>query len=250
MRRPPVLPPRSLLLISGIIPDTAAEFLYHEIPELLGIVRPGTGIPGTGDLTGDSSAAFRESSLLCGCDVRADLFSGSRGPVVIVKKQAALHIEFPKGIDPKIISVEEQVRRVRPDVFIDACAGPGTLGIAAALHRVPEVVLCDVWNPAVWSAVQSIHANRRRLGVADVRIHADISDRPPVWNGTPVLIAEGLGAGIRMLVFHGSYEELGPLLPAGRRLTVFDPFDKASFGKNDSFLTFWKEKIGGEVFIP
>jgi len=250
LRRPPVLPRRSLLLISDIIPDSAAKKVYEQVPELLGIVYHSHEFPGPGDVISGHESAIREGRLLSGCDVRADIFLSGRGPVVVIKKQADMHIEFPKGIDPKVISVEEQVRRLHPDVFIDACAGPGTLGITAALFGVPEIIMCDVWFASVWSAIQSIRVNKIKLGISEIRIYEDITTRLPVYSGQPVLICEARGNGIHILLYNGSYEFLGPDLPLGRRLTVFDPFDKAAFRKNDPFLTYWTEKIGGEVFIP
>jgi len=250
LRRPPVLPPRSLLLISDLVSEPAAKMAYGEVPELLGVVYHSHEIPGPGDVTRGSAPSIQEGRLLCGCDVRSDIFFSGKGPVIIVKKQADMHIEFPKGIDPKVASVEGQVRRLHPDVFIDACAGAGTLGITAALFGVPQVIMCDVWHASVWSAIQSLRVNKKKLGISEIRICGDIARRPPVWAGEPVLICTASGKGVQINLYHGSYEFLGPHLPSGKRLTAFDPFDKASFRKNDLFLTEWKENVGGEVFIP
>ena len=250
LRRPPMLPPRSLLIISDLIPAPVADMVYRKVPELLGIVYHAHEIPGPGDVTSGQEPSIHESMLLCGCDVRADIFLSGKGPVVVIKKQADMHIEFPKGIDPKVVTVEEHVRRLHPDVFIDACAGPGTLGITAALFGVPNIVMCDVWHASVWSAIQTIRVNQKKLGITSITICEDITKRPPVWTGDPALICTATGKGINIQLYNGSYEFLGVDLPEGKRLTAFDPFDKESFRKNDLFLAAWKEKIGGEVFIP
>lgn len=250
LRRPPMLPPRSLLIISGLIPVPVAKIAYKKIPELLGIVYHSHEIPGPGDVTSGQKPSINEGILLCGCDVRADIFLSGSGPVVVIKKQADMHIEFPKGIDPKISSVEKYVRRLHPEVFIDACAGPGTLGITAAHFGVPKIVMCDVWHASIWSAIQTIRVNQRKLRITRINILEDIEQRPSVWTGEPVLICDATGEGTSIQLYHGSYEFLGPYLPEGKRLTVFDPFNKESFRKNDLFLAAWSEKVGGEVFIP
>ncbi|PWR73526.1 hypothetical protein ACKUB1_04750 [Methanospirillum stamsii] len=250
LRRPPVLPSRSLILISDLISESAAEIAYRKVPELLGVVYHSHEFPGPGDVRCGCEPSIHEGRLLFGCDVRADIFLCGKGPVIIIKKQADLHIEFPKGIDPKVMGVEEQVRRFHPDVFIDACAGPGTLGITAALFGVPEIIMCDVWHASVWSAIQSIRVNKIKLGISQISIFKDISKCPPVWGGKPVLICEATGEKIHIRLYNGSYEFLGSDLPSGKRLTVFDPFDKDTFRKNDQFLSYWNETIGGEVFIP
>ncbi|WP_449571520.1 hypothetical protein [Methanospirillum sp.] len=250
LRRPPMLPPRSLLLISDLIPVSAAQVAYRDVPELLGIVYHSHEIPGPGDVTFGREPSIREGYLLCGCDVRADIFLSGKGPVIVIKKQADMHIEFPKGIDPKVISVEEQVRHRHPDVFVDACAGPGTLGMTAAIFGVPQIIMCDVWHASVWSAIQTIRVNQKKLGITEIRICEDIGRRPSVWSGKPALICTASGNGVQIKLYNGSYEFLGPEIPSGNRLTVFDPFDKVSFRKNDQFLNEWAQKIGGEVFIP
>ena len=110
--------------------------------------------------------------------------------------------------------------------------------------------MCDVWHASVWSAIQTIRVNQRRLGISRINIIEDIEQRPRVWSGKPVLICEAEGEGISIQLYNGSYEFLGPYLPDGKRLTVFDPFNKEAFRKNDLFLETWKENVGGEVFIP
>jgi len=250
LRSPPMLPPRSLLIISDCIPAHVATSAYIRIPELMGIVSHAHEIPGPGDVTRRQECTIHEGTVLCGCDVRADIFLSGKGPVEIIKKQAMMHIEFPKGIDPKIVGVEEQIRRLHPHLVIDACAGPGTLGITAALYGISHIVMVDVWYASIWSAIRTIHLNQKRLGISTIHIHEDIEKRPKVWAKEPVTICTATGAGITIEVCHGSYEFLENEFCEEKRLTLFDPFDKKSFQKNDQFLSVWREKIGGEVFIP
>ncbi|MDD1724510.1 MAG: hypothetical protein LUQ07_05215, partial [Methanospirillum sp.] len=184
------------------------------------------------------------------CDMRADVFLTDKGPVIISKLQHALHIEFPRGIDPKVRSVEDHIRQYRPDVFIDACSGPGTLGIIAALAGVREVVMCDVWYASILCSIVNLKANRKLIGLDTISLLCQITHLDSVYAGRPKIVCEATGPGVRITVLQGSYEHLKDSIPEGDRLTAFDPFDKAGFIKNDRFIASWKEKIGGEVFIP
>ena len=49
------------------------------------------------------------------------------------------------------------------DLFVDACAGAGTLGLVAALRLFPGVVLNDAWGPAAWFAGLNLAVNREAL---------------------------------------------------------------------------------------
>lgn len=250
VRKPPVLPSRSLLLISNAISRNIAAILYDRVPELMGIIRNCGNTPGAGDVKDQDSVSGSENLLLCGCDMRADVFMTGNGPVIISKLQHALHIEFPKGIDPKVRSVEDHIRQYHPDVFIDACSGPGTLGIIAALAGVREVVMCDVWYASILCSMLNLKANRTTIGLTTISLHRQITNLDSVYTGWPKLVCEASGPGKRITVLQGSYEHLEDHIPKGDRLTAFDPFDKPSFIKNDRFIASWKEKIGGEVFIP
>ncbi len=126
----------------------------------------------------------------------------------------------------------------------------GNTGYDCRNIRGSPDIMCDVWHASVRSAIQTIRVNQKKLGITEIRICEDIGRRPSVWSGKPALICTASGNGVQIKLYNGSYEFLGPEIPSGNRLTVFDPFDKASFRKNDQFLNEWAQKIGGEVFIP
>ncbi|WP_243669905.1 STAS/SEC14 domain-containing protein, partial [Methanoculleus chikugoensis] len=115
-----------------------------------GVVRTGAGTPGISDTDAEPAG----HTLLAGCDVRADIFPTRAGPIAIYKQQSALHVEFPRERDEKILSLEREIDRHRPPrTFVDACSGAGTLGIAAARAGVPRVIANDAWFAAAfWTA--------------------------------------------------------------------------------------------------
>ena len=248
--RPPVLPPRSLILITDKIPEEAALFMYEKVPEVMGIILRSGNVPGTGDLMCGSPAEGFSDTLLCGCDMRADVFPTSHGPVLITKIQHAIHVEFPNGLNLKVRSVESNLQRTRADVFIDACSGPGTLGIVAALFGVREVIMCDVWYASAFCAGYNLLVNQKKLGLPEIRFLESLDKMPKVRYGRPELVCEARGENTRIRVFHGPYEGLPPILPEGIRLTAFDPFDKNAFSKNDKIMSLWRATVGGEAFIP
>jgi len=100
----------------------AAARLVAEVPEVKGVIRAGSGIPGITD----TDAEPMTHTLLAGCDVRADIFPTRAGPVVIYKQQSTLHIEFPRDHNEKILTLEREIGRRRPRTFVDACSGAGT----------------------------------------------------------------------------------------------------------------------------
>jgi hypothetical protein len=251
LRSPPFLPPRSLLLISSVFDDKSAHRAYHDIPQISGILQDGSAPPGIGDLVSNFSSNGFEQHLLCGCDVRADLFPTSGGPIVVYKKQGAAHIEFPHGIDPKIRSVESAIRKFHPSLFIDACSGVGTLGIAGGILGVHHVLLNDPWYAAAFFSAFNLLVNKTSMGIDECTFTTDFSHlSQEKVHGEPLSVAEGYGAENKVEVFQGRMELLSPMIHEHSVLTVFDPFDKNQFRKNNSFLSYWTNTVGGEVFIP
>ena len=251
LRSPPYLPHRSLLLISSVFDEETAQRAYRTIPQISGILSD-TGIPpGIGDIGDFSEPPFSEHTLLCGCDVRADLFPTSKGPVVVYKKQGSTHIEFPHGIDPKIRSVESAIRKVRPRLFVDACCGSGTLGLAGVRLGVGQVILNDPWYAAAFFSGFNLLVNKEILGLDECLIHTDYTTvlNEPV-RVDPLLIAEGYGHEKKVEVYQGVMDLLPSRISGENILTVFDPFDKPAFQQNQSFSLFWQRMVGGEVFIP
>lgn len=249
MDQPPFLPARSLVLLSPRATCATAKRLVTEVPEVRGVVRTGTGIPGlsSGDL--DTSPGTHE--LLAGCDVRADIIPVARGPVVIYKQQSKIHIEFPRPGYPKIRSVEQHVGVPPAPYFIDICSGAGTLGIAAARLGVPRVVMNDAWYAsAFWSAF-NLEVNREYLDIGNVRLLRQLHQmsEEPVRR-CPEKIAETSGPQV-IEVYQGDFHELPSVLGrSSSPVTAFDLFEKSDRGTIARFEEDWSFRVGGRVFIP
>lgn len=251
LRAPPFLPPRTLLLISSVFDEETAHKAYRAIPQISGILHEGSSPPGIGDRTDNFPPVCSEQRLLCGCDVRADLFPTSKGPAIVYKKQGAAHIEFPHGIDPKIRSVETAIRKVHPSLFVDACCGVGTLGIAGGILGVHHILLNDPWYAAAFFSGFNLLINKKFLGLDECAFSTDFAHLSlEKVHETPLPVAEGYGPEQRIEVYQGRMEYLSPLINERSVLTVFDPFDKKRFRQNQRFLSVWQDTVGGEVFIP
>ncbi|HWQ67438.1 MAG TPA: hypothetical protein VN372_11280 [Methanospirillum sp.] len=255
LRTPPHLPPRTLLLISKVFDDDTAEQAFREIPQISAILKNSSLDPEKSPSVGAVPESGHEHRLLCGCDVRADLFPTASGPVTIYKKQGASHIEFPRGIDPKMRSVENAIAKNRPDIFIDACSGSGTLGLAGIRRGVSHVILNDPWYAAAFFSGFNLLVNQDTLGFDECSLtetFSSLSAEP--LRSEPFCVAEASGPDRKVHVYQGAMECLPPIikpvLRGNRALTVFDPFDKSSFMQNEPFLSLWKGTVGGEVFIP
>ena len=249
MNRPPYLPRNSLLLLSRHADAKTAERLMKEIPELRGVVRCGEFTPGAVDV--DLIVPPRTYQLLAGCDVRADVFYTQHSPVVLYKQQSLSHIEFPRGYDPKIVSVGVQLRHALPKVFVDASCGVGTLGILAAITGVRHVILNDAWYSAAYWAAWNVEVNREHLLVEPVRFLKEYREleRQPVRE-EPLKVAEAEGAQ-KIEVFQGDYRRLGSVIPKEKALlTAIDLFRKSDPDVNRRILQEWRERVGGEAFIP
>ncbi|WP_298667132.1 hypothetical protein [uncultured Methanofollis sp.] len=240
---PPFLPARSLVLLSPHPDRRAAERIVREVPEVRGVVRTGQAVPG---LTAGGHAAHE---LLAGCDVQANLFSTSIGEVVVYKELSQTHIEFPRPVNLKIAAVEREIGRHAPHTFVDACSGAGTLGLAAALAGVPEVVFCDAHGPAAFWTAANIRANRDAFLVDDIAVHAEREMIPEVRDD-PVLVAEAWGDQ-HLLVYHGDLARLPPLLEKPERsLAALDIFGKEDRDACTRALAAWRGAGGGKAFIP
>lgn len=251
LRSPPHLPPRTLLVISSVFDKGAAERAYQMIPQISCIISDHGVPPGIGDIQDFSSPFSSEHTLLCGCDVRSDIFPTSKGPIVVYKKQGSAHIEFPHGFDPKIRSVESAIRKMRPELFVDACSGSGTLGLAGMRLGVQHVLLNDPWYAAAFFAGFNLLVNKEVIGLDECRLHTDFNRiRQQQVREELFPIANGYGPEKSVEVFQGSMSLLPSQISGQKILTVFDPFDKKQFMQNQSFLSFWQRTVGGEVFIP
>ena len=249
MDRPPFLPADSLVLLSPVMIKKTAQRLVDEVPEMRGVVKTGAFVPGLA--AADLHSVPKVYELLAGCDVRADIFPLPTGPLVMYKQQSLVHIEFPRAGYPKIRSVVQHVGRPPVPVFVDACSGVGTLGLAAACLGVPRVVMNDAWYAsAFWSAF-NLEVNREYLDIRRVRIFEQIGDmaRHPVVT-EQVKIAETEGNQV-IEVYQGDLRKLPSILPPGASpVTVLDLFDKKDRAATDRIRHDWLDQVGGEIFIP
>jgi hypothetical protein len=221
----------------------------EEVPECRGIVKSGNFVPGAAGP--DLAAPPATYELLAGCDVRADVFSTPTSPVVVYKQQSAMHIEFPRLHNPKINAVADRVSRALPRIFVDACSGAGTLGLVAALCGVPRIIQNDCYCAAAFWNACNIEVNRDYLLVDGVKI---LESYDLLWRhavcGEPRKIAETEGAQ-QIEVYQGDWHLLGDVIPQGKRLlAVIDLFEKSDPARIRQIEREWKERIGGEVFIP
>ena len=246
MRRAPYLPPRSLLLLSRSIGERAAACLVDEVPEVRGVVRTEAGTPGITDTDAEPQAY----TLLAGCDVRADIFPTTRGPIVVYKQQSVLHIEFSRGQNEKILSLEREIARHHPGTFVDACSGAGTLTLAAFRAGVPRVIANDAWYAAAFWTACNLQVNREALKIEEVTMHRSYDDlrRRPVARD-PVRIATAAGRG-EVEVYQGDLRLLSAVLPPGIDLTALDLFEKNDPGKVEEITGAWQTRVGGAIFIP
>ena len=246
---PPFLPTKSLLLLSGKVTQKTARRIVAEVPEVKGVVRTIPGIPGLA--SHEPGAVPCAHTLLAGCDVRADLFPLGEGTLVVYKQQSVIHVEFPRAGYPKVRAVAAHTGKPPVPLFIDACSGPGTLGLAAAGLGVPHVIMNDAWYAAAfWSAV-NIGVNRALFAIDDVKIsvqYAEMATRPVVQ--MPEKIAEARGQQI-LEVYQGDFRHLMSVIPRDTHLvTALDIFDKHDRGTVAALLHDWQDRVGGEVFVP
>jgi hypothetical protein len=249
MTAPPFLPRDSLVLLSPVVTKKVAERVVQEVPEIKGVVRCGSFIPGAVDinLTGE----IQVYELLAGCDVRADVFTTQTSPVVVYKQQSLLHIEFPRGYDPKIVTVGVHVKRRMPRIFVDACCGAGTLGILGGILGVPRVILNDAWYAAAFWTAMNLEVNREFLLIEEIQLLKTLPEleRVPVRRD-PILVAQTTGEQV-LQVYQGDFNKLPDLLPRESGiLTVIDLYEKGDRVFNQRLEKEWRERTGGEVFIP
>ena len=246
LHRPPYLPPRSLVFLSRSIEEQAAARLVATVPEIRGVIRAGAGTPGITDTDAEPQAY----TLLAGCDVRADIFPTRAGPIVVYKQQSALHIEFPRDRDEKILSLEREIDRHHPRTFVDACSGAGTLGLAAARAGIPRVIANDAWFAAAYWTARNLQVNRDYLDIEDVTMHRSYGDlrRTPVAR-EPIRVATTAGAQ-EIEVYQGDLRLLPAALPPDIDLAALDLFEKTDTRKVDRITRAWRARVGGAIFIP
>jgi hypothetical protein len=249
MEHPPFLAEKSLVLLTSKATKKTAERLMKEVPELRGVVKTGNFVPGIS--SADLSSLPKVYDLLAGCDVRADIFLLRTGPLVMYKQQSLVHIEFSRGSAPKILSLKQHLGMPPAKMFIDACSGVGTLGLTAASIGVPHVIMNDAWYAsAFWSAF-NIEVNREYFRISRVRIFEQLEEmqKHPVEEN-PIKIAETEGEQI-IEVYQGDLRRLFMVIPPHcTPVTALDLFDKRDTLAIQQIEREWKEKIGGDLFVP
>lgn len=248
MNAPPFLPEKSMVLLSRVVTKKAADRILAEVPEVRGVVKSGNYVPGI--ITENDPTPPKVYELLAGCDVRADIFYSSQGPLVLYKQQSLVHIEFPRGYDPKIYSVEQKINAALPGIFVDACSGVGTLGLTAAQLGVREVILNDTWFAAAFWAAYNLKINAESFQVDEIRILGSLEEmkKQPVGK-SPKLIAEATGSQ-KISVYQGDFHELYTVLPKKPVMTALDIFRKDDANVVRQVTKEWQDHVAGEVFIP
>ncbi|EHQ35268.1 hypothetical protein [Methanoplanus limicola] len=252
MLRPPFLSPDSVVLLSKSVTRHTADRIFHEVPEIKGVILDREALPGIGP---DGYSGSNE--LICGCDVRGDIFQVQKKRFIIYKQQSLCHIEYPKGSDPKIEAVRKNVLRNQPDIFVDAFCGCGTLGIAASITGAQNVILNDAWYSSAWWSAINILANRSLLGADEVIFRSGLeklSEKPVMRPGDPPsVVAEASGAGRSLKVIHGDYRSILKMIPDDKKMTsiaAIDVFDKENTAGTDELIRWWNDETGGDSFIP
>jgi hypothetical protein len=249
MDRPPFLPAKSLILLSGKVHEKAARRIVCEVPEIRGVVKTAAYIPGL--VSFDPNQTPQVYSLLAGCDVRADIYPLATGPLVIYKQQSRIHVEFPRAGYPKLRSVATHLGTPPVPFFVDACSGSGTLGLAAACLGVRHVILNDAWYAsAFWSAF-NLEVNHVYLDIDKVNILRSLQDmvlKPVIRD--PVKIAETSGRQV-IEVYQGDLRCLDRVIPRDAHpVAAIDIFDKSNKTEGSNLLNEWLMRMGGEAFIP
>lgn len=219
---PPRLGERELIIVGEHLTKEAASEIVERVPEVKGIIRGG-GVPGVADLR----AGPTRWKLLAGSDLRCDVISSLIGELVIYKHQSKIHVEFPRQAAPKMKILEELYFRGKLTSVADVLAGPGTLGLMAALAGAERVVMNDAWLPAVEDLILNLEANRSILGIERI-------ERPETpageIGGEPVLAAVAEGETCKIEVYFGDAEKLFSRAEP-TDLCLIDPFPGMNFDR-------------------
>lgn len=150
-----------------------------------------------------------------------------------------MHVEIPRLLNLKLLSLSRMIVRTQPATIIDGCAGVGTLGIAASLAGMPHVILNDRWHAAAfWSAV-NISVNCTPLGIDEFlgQVEQDEFLAKKVRR-CPIEVASASGDTARLEVWYGDFRCLPRRFAVSADfLCIFDPFEKSDrYGKNHDRL--------------
>jgi len=94
--------------------------------------------------------------------------------------------------------------RISGRSVIDGLCGPGTLGFVCVLAGAKEVVMNDIWLPAVENVLINLEVNRDVLGIESI----ELFDRGvEMVGGSPRLVGRATGA-CEIEVYHGDIRKL------------------------------------------
>ena len=248
-RRAPFLPARSLVLLSRHVTSPTAGRLVREVPEVKGVVLDRQVVPGAVDPTLNQPATHHH--LLAGCDVGASVVPTPAGPLVLYRQHSLMHIEVPRPQSQKVQAVASRCRSGDKRLFVDACCGPGTLGLTAALLGAPAVVMNDAWYAAAYWAGCNLRVNQAMLGLSSVSSRIDLTElaETPVRRDPP-LVAEGTGDLHQINVYQGDLLRLHQVIGPRPVLAVLDLFHKEDLHQTRRILSEWNAHVRGEIFIP
>lgn len=257
MKSPPYLPKKSLVLQTPYAGCRSAKRIIDEVLEVKGVIRDNGVVPGVSRSYDNLKDEYEKSpgifsnTLLAGCDVRCDVFFAGNVPFAVYKNQSAMHIEYPRGFDPKINSVCENVRQKLPKTFIDACCGAGTLGIAAALFGVNNVLFNDIWYPAAFWTGANLYSNRKMLDIDNFSFFYSFDELKDAFGRRkPLKTAHLSGRFCSFDVYLGDFMELDEVMTGTDTLAALDIFGKGDMKAHYTAVSEWKMKVGGDAFIP
>ena len=250
MDRPPFLPAKSLLLLSGKVQEKAARRIFAEVPEIRGVVKTADYIPGLVSL--DEETVPRVYALLAGCDVRADIYPLATGPSGCI--QAA--VPYPRRVPARRIS--------KTPIRCCPCGnapGPALCGcLFGAGNTWPRGGV--PWRPAcgyerclvrlgVLVGVQSgcqpwLPGYRRSANLRASRGYGPSSGRPGSRQN-----CRNCGPSRKLKSTREIFRHLDRVIPRDAHpVAVLDIFDKDNKKEVSALLRDWKGRMGGNAFIP
>ena len=187
----------SLIIQGENISREAAQAMVEQISEIRVILFQ--GVPGM-----HKKARPPGECTLSRIRSEADVCQSLFGELVIYKSQSKIHIAFSRQSAPKMRIIERLMLQGKAVRVVDGLCGPGTLGLMCALAGAKEVVLNDVWLPAVQNVLLNLKANRDLLGIERIE-YPQVSSHEV---GTePVLVGRASGA-CNIEVYHGDLARL------------------------------------------
>ena len=249
MDKPPFLPEKSLVLMSGRVSKGAALGSYAEVPEVRGVVKIAPFIPGVATVDPDAVPSVYE--VLAGCDVRADIFPLATGPTGHLQTTITNSCRVSPWRIPEDPVCNTACGESSGTVFCGCLLWSRDAWPYCRMYGIPHVILNDAWYAsAFWSAF-NLEVNREDPNIEQVRLFEQIEDmaRHPVTQ-EPVKIAETRGKQV-IEVYQGDFRLLDRVIPHGAKpVTALDIFEKNHPSAVSHIISDWQNRIGGDAFIP